>query len=168
MPETDPDPALDVLRLRAVEALTPLAASPRWTDRRDAGAALAGFLDAEPAQAVLHDLVLDDESVARATAAALARQPDPRGWVVLTLALATADDEQHKAVEAGVTEVVSASAATRLVGARTGLRLQEHPDPDIAAGATRLLALLGAPGDEVGPHGAVGPHGPARVTRPSA
>ncbi|MEO3937194.1 hypothetical protein V3N99_10595 [Dermatophilaceae bacterium Soc4.6] len=139
MPETD-------LRAHAVSALVALASSERPADRRDAGVALTGFLDAEHAQAVLHDLVLDaDDAVNRAVSAAVARRADPHGWVVLVLALATADESQQGAVREGVGEVVETSDATRLQGAKTALRLHEHPEAAIREGAARLLAILGAP-----------------------
>ncbi|MDQ2758318.1 MAG: hypothetical protein M3Y71_17490 [Actinomycetota bacterium] len=139
MPETD-------LRERAVAALVALASSVSPLDRRDAGVALTGFLDVEAAQAVLHDLALDpDESVSRTVSAALARRADPRGWVVIVLALATADESQQGSIRHGVGEVVEASDATRLQAAQTALRLHEHPEASIRDGAARLLAILGAP-----------------------
>jgi len=134
------------LRDRAVTALLALAASSGSTDRQDAGAALTRFLEAESAQAVLHDLVLDDErDVSRAVSAALARRADPAGWVVLVLALATADASREGSIREGVGAVVESSDATRLQAARTALRLQEHPEGAIREGAARLLAVLGAP-----------------------
>ncbi len=141
MPEPD-------LRADAVSALAALAASESPLDRRDAGIALTGFLDAETAQAVLHDLALDaDDAVNRVVSAAIARRADPRGWVVLVLALATADEGQQGCIRHGVGEVVEASDATRLQGAHTALRLHEHPEEAIREGARRLLQILGAPAE---------------------
>lgn len=134
------------LRDRAVTALLALAASPATDDRRDAGAALTRFLDSESAQAVLHDLVLDEEGdVGRAVSAAVARRADPAGWVVLVLALASADARREGCIREGVGGVVGSSGTGRLQAATTALRLQEHPEAAIREGARRLLVVLGAP-----------------------
>ena len=146
MPDTTPDtmPEGD-LREPAVSALVALASSRSPVDRQDAGVALASFLETETAQAVLHDLVLDpDDEVARTVSRALASRADPAGWVVLVLALATADERQRGSIRDGVDEGIG-SDADRLPAARTALRLQEHPELAISDGAAHLLAILGAP-----------------------
>ena len=136
---------VDDVRVGAVTALVALARSEVWTDRRDAAVALASFLDSDDAQAALYDLLLDgsDTAVTRAATAAVARQADARGWAVITLALASADDDQGEWIGTGVGEGVGWSEpGDRDIAVTTAARLLEHPEPHIRLGAQRLMEML--------------------------
>ncbi len=133
------------MRAGAVTALVTLGRSEIWTDRRDAAVALASFLDSDDAQAALYDLLLDgsDTAVTKAATAAVARRADARGWAVITLALASADDNQGDGIRTGVREGVGwYEPGDRELALKTVARLLAHPEPHIRIGARRLMGML--------------------------
>lgn len=88
-----------------VRPLLALAASPAYTDRADAGRALAVFADLPATHRALAALLLDphDTYVTRVTAEALVRRHDSHGYALLARAFQDADDNHsdwlHRALD---------------------------------------------------------------------
>lgn len=93
------DPDMTELRGSVVAKLADLAESAAYTDRADAGRALASFVDQRQAVDLLGRLLLDSEDtfVSQATARALLERYDEAGIVIVCRAFAVADDHtlQH-------------------------------------------------------------------------
>jgi hypothetical protein len=95
-------------RQAAADALIALSLSPDWSDRQDAGVALASFAESETVSARLRELVLDpeDSAVTRATVAALIHRRDAASLAVVAAALLSADDNTIDWMDTGARDAL--------------------------------------------------------------
>jgi hypothetical protein len=127
-----------------VSALVKLAASTSYSDRADAGRALAGFAESPPARRLLVALLLDadDTFVTRETAEVLLRRRDAVGLATVASALAVADFGQTTQIVDAVFEVYGIYADQRDAAVRVCGELLDEADESQRQGVTQLRDAL--------------------------